>query len=356
NLRVEQTFAPIIPLPACRVSPEDIIECEERFSKSKKVHQTVRHVAQMNGMRVDELNAKVIWPLYKKHGHALDALKVCNIFMRHSFFRPSFLDLISQEAAVNPSKVFQGIDMPEQVLKSLNEDIQLRLAPQALRLRVPSKRMMRFGVSDVGHKKCTTWMFTRWFPMNESPLYQVSATENTYSHSISPMQGCCFIPMFYRLFRARFDVWCFGYEGINAIRTALKAGEDCSDDDISILIKLVAPPLYVIVSSCTDREAGVQRVQKALKCIGETVKTFRGGNFLQQGEIMVMGGEEEKRLEELLEDEEEDDEYQEKEEDAEEEEDEGMGKVDDELGKLGPYMVDVKSADTCLDGAEEKKE
>lgn len=58
------------------MSPEDIVKCEERYSKGKKVHQTVRHVALKHGLRVDELNAKVIWPLYKKYGHALDALKV----------------------------------------------------------------------------------------------------------------------------------------------------------------------------------------------------------------------------------------------------------------------------------------
>lgn len=68
-----------IDLSKRRVSPDDIIKCEERFSKSKKVHQTVRHVAQKHNMKVEDLNISCIWPLYKKYPHALDALKVHKI-------------------------------------------------------------------------------------------------------------------------------------------------------------------------------------------------------------------------------------------------------------------------------------
>lgn len=36
-----------IDLSKKRVSPEDIVRCEERFSKSKKVHQIMFHIAQV---------------------------------------------------------------------------------------------------------------------------------------------------------------------------------------------------------------------------------------------------------------------------------------------------------------------
>ncbi|CDJ60584.1 eukaryotic translation initiation factor 2 alpha subunit, putative [Eimeria maxima] len=207
-----------IDLSKSRVSPEDIVKCEERYSKGKKVHQTVRHVALKHNLRVDELNAKVIWPLYKKYGHALDALKA---------------------AAIDPDEVFGGLDVAEDVKQSLIQDIQLRLAPQALKLR------------------------------------------------------------------ARVDVWCFGREGIEAVRDALTAGKAVSDDKVEITVKLIAPPQYVIVTSCFDKEMGMQKIQ----------------------EIMVMGTEEERRLEELLLSESSESEGSE----VSEEEDEGMGRVEGDV-------------------------
>lgn len=228
-----------IDLSKSRVSPEDIVKCEERYSKGKKVHQTVRHVALKHGLRVDELNAKVIWPLYKKYGHALDALKA---------------------AAMDPDEVFGGLDVADDVKESLIQDIQLRLAPQALKLR------------------------------------------------------------------ARVDVWCFGKDGIDAVRAALRAGKEVTDDKVEIIVKLIAPPQYVVVTSCFDKEMGMQKIQEAISRISQTIKGYRGGDFKQQGEIMVMGTEEERRLEELLLDESESDES-----DMTSEEDEGMGRVEGDI-------------------------
>ncbi|KJP89246.1 hypothetical protein AK88_01124 [Plasmodium fragile] len=202
-----------IDLSKRRVSPKDIMKCEEHFSKSKKVHQTVRHVAQKHNMTVEELNRIAIWPLYKKYGHALDALK---------------------EATVNPEAVFKGIELNEDVKNSLLADIQLRLAAQALKLR------------------------------------------------------------------GRIDVWCFSYEGIDAVKEALKKGKEVSNDEVSINIKLIAPPQYVIVTSCQDKDLGMAKIQEAMKLISDKIKEYKGGDFKQQGEILVIGGDDEKRLEELL--------------------------------------------------------
>ncbi|SOV13229.1 eukaryotic translation initiation factor 2 alpha subunit, putative [Plasmodium sp. gorilla clade G2] len=202
-----------IDLSKRRVSPKDIIKCEEKFSKSKKVHQTVRHVAKEHGITVEELNEKAIWPLYERYGHALDALK---------------------EATMNPENVFKGLDISEEIKNSLLKDIKLRLTPQALKLR------------------------------------------------------------------GRIDVWCFGYEGIDAVKEALKKGKEISNDKVSINIKLIAPPQYVIVTSCHDKDLGMSKIQEAMKVISDKIKEYKGGDFKQQGEILVIGGDEEKRLEELL--------------------------------------------------------
>lgn len=44
--------------------------------------------------------------------------------------------------------------------------------------------------------------------------------------------------------RADIECACYGYEGIDAVRAALKAGLALSTVDMPIKINLIAPPLY----------------------------------------------------------------------------------------------------------------
>lgn len=44
--------------------------------------------------------------------------------------------------------------------------------------------------------------------------------------------------------RADIECACYGYEGIDAVKAALKAGLDLSTDELPIKINLIAPPLY----------------------------------------------------------------------------------------------------------------
>eukprot|EP00920_Eleutheroschizon_duboscqi_P014218 GHVT01033119.1.p3 GENE.GHVT01033119.1~~GHVT01033119.1.p3 ORF type:complete len:111 (+),score=10.55 GHVT01033119.1:2007-2339(+) len=75
----------------------------------------------------------------------------------------------------------------------------------------------------------------------------------------------------------------------------------CAFSVVQFQIKLIAPPQYVAVTSCLAKERGVQAVEAAIQAIRDSIRSFKGGDFKQQGEIAVMGGEEEKRLEELFE-------------------------------------------------------
>ncbi len=59
-----------------RVSPEDIIRCEERYNKSKIVHSIMRHVAEKTQTPIESLYETIGWPLNKKYGHSLDAFKL----------------------------------------------------------------------------------------------------------------------------------------------------------------------------------------------------------------------------------------------------------------------------------------
>ena len=44
--------------------------------------------------------------------------------------------------------------------------------------------------------------------------------------------------------RADIEVFCYEYEGIDAVKAALKAGISLSTEEIPIKINLISPPLY----------------------------------------------------------------------------------------------------------------
>jgi hypothetical protein len=78
--------------------------------------------------------------------------------------------------------------------------------------------------------------------------------------------------------RSDIEVKCFSYEGIDAIKAALRAGEAVSTAAVPIKIRLVAPPLYVVSSNSTDKVGGVDLMEKALVEI-ERVISASGGEM-----------------------------------------------------------------------------
>jgi len=76
--------------------------------------------------------------------------------------------------------------------------------------------------------------------------------------------------------RADLEVMCFASDGIDAIKAALKAGEAKSTEEISIKIKLVAPPLYVMMTTALDKEKGLELLQAACEEIGRIVRAAGG--------------------------------------------------------------------------------
>lgn len=76
--------------------------------------------------------------------------------------------------------------------------------------------------------------------------------------------------------RADIDLTCFSYAGIDAIRRALRAGESLKSDAIPIQIRLVAPPLYVIISNATDKTGAIEALENAIAAIREEIQKDNG--------------------------------------------------------------------------------
>ena len=79
--------------------------------------------------------------------------------------------------------------------------------------------------------------------------------------------------------RAKFNLQCYTFEGIDAIKEALLVTkEKTSDDKFNLTFQLNAPPEYWIEVFTEDKQGGSDRLDEALKVVSEEI-TKRGGIF-----------------------------------------------------------------------------
>lgn len=76
--------------------------------------------------------------------------------------------------------------------------------------------------------------------------------------------------------RADIEVTCFSYEGIDAIKEALRKAESLSTDEIKIRVRLVSSPLFVITTTCLDVDAGVAMILSGIDAITTSIRRAGG--------------------------------------------------------------------------------
>jgi translation initiation factor 2 subunit 1 len=122
--------------------------------------------------------------------------------------------------------------------------------------------------------------------------------------------------------RADFEVSCFTYEGIDAVKAALRAGMALSTTEVPIKINLIAPPLYVMTASTPERQEGLTLLTEGCRVVEENIKAA-GGNFSIQMAPKVVTATDEEELAARIK--KADEENQEVDGDDDEEEEIGMG-------------------------------
>merc|ERR1719481_843989 len=95
--------------------------------------------------------------------------------------------------------------------------------------------------------------------------------------------------------RADFECSCFTYEGIDAVKEALRAGISAGNPEIPIRINLIAPPVYVMTCSTPDKTDGLVVLKEGCKAVEEKIKGS-GGNFVMQMEPKVVTATDEDEL------------------------------------------------------------
>lgn len=208
-----------IDLSKRRVSPEEVVKCEEKYAKAKCVNSILCHVGQLmeydSDAQLEDLYKKTAWMFdkkLKKDGASFDIFK---------------------QAVMNPD-ILNECEIDEETKKVLLENIKRRLTPHAVKIR-----------SDV-------------------------------------------------------EVYCYEYEGVDAVKRALGAGIDLSTDDMPIKINLIAPPLYVVTTQTLDRTVGLQRVEEALVKIRQSIEA-EGGKFSVKMQPKVVSDVDELELAERME-------------------------------------------------------
>lgn len=99
--------------------------------------------------------------------------------------------------------------------------------------------------------------------------------------------------------RADIEVTCFQFEGIDAVKAALSAGEAGAPEDCPVKIKLVAPPLYVVSTAALQKAAGIDALNAALDRVRDAI-TAKNGKFVCKVEPRTVSDKDEKQLESVM--------------------------------------------------------
>eukprot|EP01054_Gregarina_sp_Poly1_P005213 Gregarina_sp_Poly_1__5212@NODE_2762_length_1748_cov_129_553837_g392_i3_p1_GENE_NODE_2762_length_1748_cov_129_553837_g392_i3NODE_2762_length_1748_cov_129_553837_g392_i3_p1_ORF_typecomplete_len332_score60_09EIF_2_alpha/PF07541_12/9_6e28EIF_2_alpha/PF07541_12/3_1e02S1/PF00575_23/2_9e10RNA_pol_3_Rpc31/PF11705_8/0_00058Astro_capsid_p/PF12226_8/0_092BUD22/PF09073_10/0_12CENPB_dimeris/PF09026_10/0_22GEN1_C/PF18380_1/0_4NOA36/PF06524_12/0_32Sigma70_ner/PF04546_13/87Sigma70_ner/PF04546_13/1_4DNA_pol_phi/ len=181
-----------------------------------------------------------------------------------------------KEAVDDSAKAFEGIDCPDNIIQALVADMKSRLQPECVRIR------------------------------------------------------------------ARIHVSCSGEQGVVAVRNALLEGQktfqpspaECNK--LELKVQLIASPLYVVIAQGFDKQTGIKKVMAALEAIKNHITSAAGGEYHQQGEIMVFGLDEDAEKgehEESGEDSEEDDEDEDDDSDNDSNAEDSGSEAEEENGK-----------------------
>ena len=99
---------------------------------------------------------------------------------------------------------------------------------------------------------------------------------------------------------AEFEIKCLGREGIDAIKEALKKGEEQSTENIQIVVSLIAPPLFTASTTTLRSKQSFGVFDKCLKAIEDCIKSKEGGSFLLKKAPEIVGKKNEREIQSII--------------------------------------------------------
>ncbi|KAI0075052.1 hypothetical protein K474DRAFT_1685472 [Panus rudis PR-1116 ss-1] len=257
-----------IDLSKRRVSPEDITKCEDRYMKSKTVASILRHVASKVAYigAEGEQGSKDADAAQEEHQQE----KKRNRRARkehHDDDAP-----VPEEGGAAPSS------NEEERLEQLYEKIAWPLGK-------------KYGHPYDAFKLALTEPDVVFASLPEPvPQSTINILVQTIARRLTPQ------PI---KLRADIELTCYTPAGIDAIKKALRAGEQQSNEAVPIKAKLVAPPLYVLSTNATDKYAAVDRLERAIESIQNTIEG-QGGSLVVKMKPKAVSETEEQDLAQLM--------------------------------------------------------
>ncbi len=164
-----------IDLSKKQVKPDEIEECKHKFGKSRAVEGIVKLLSVHTGKTMEQLYKTIIWPLYKTHEHAYDALK-------------SLLN--------GDEKILEGLKIDDNTKEELIKILKVRMVPQPVKIRSDFKLTCYTfqGIDAIkeallnGEKKGTEAIPIK-FRVIGSPLYECSVSTINKKEGIDVMNS-----------------------------------------------------------------------------------------------------------------------------------------------------------------------
>jgi translation initiation factor 2 subunit 1 len=100
--------------------------------------------------------------------------------------------------------------------------------------------------------------------------------------------------------RAFIELNCFTYEGIDAIKRALLAGQGVGSEEMPVHISLIAPPEYVMTTTSLDKKDGIALLTAAVEAARVAITSENGKLNVKQAPAAVTDSDE-KNLAEMME-------------------------------------------------------
>ena len=76
--------------------------------------------------------------------------------------------------------------------------------------------------------------------------------------------------------RADVDVSCYSYQGIDAVKNALREAKQFGSEDFPMTISLIAPPQYTIQTISLEKKEGIDRCNKAVEAVRVSILAAGG--------------------------------------------------------------------------------
>ncbi|KAJ2544801.1 hypothetical protein EV175_005865 [Coemansia sp. RSA 1933] len=101
--------------------------------------------------------------------------------------------------------------------------------------------------------------------------------------------------------RADLDIQCYGFEGVEAVRRAIKAAESVSTEETPIKVRLIAPPTYVMSTTSVNTNEDIELMDRAVEAAKKAIEAEEGGKLTVLMKPKLVSEYEEKDLQDRME-------------------------------------------------------